>query len=222
MKQNNIYVIGVTGGVGSGKSLALEYLFEKYGCILLKADDYGNEVKLKGNECYKAIVELLGEEILDDNGEIIKSKMSDKIFGNDKLIAKVNSIIHPAVRKRIETEISKGKDKDIFVIEAALLVEADYFDVLNELWEIKSDEELRIKRLIDSRGYSLEKCRNIISSQHDTFYYMAADFAYREKTSRKDYYGFKTILNNSSREDLYRNIDRAMGEIYERFGQLRR
>ena len=217
MKQNNVYVLGVTGGVGSGKSLALEYLSKKFDCILLKADDYGNEVKLKGNECYKPIVELLGKEILDDDGEIIKSRMSDKIFGNDELIEKVNAIIHPAVRNRIEAEISKGKDKDIFVIEAALLVEADYFDVLNELWEIKTDKEIRIRRLIESRGYSLEKCENIIASQHDTLYYMNADSAYRDRISRDDYYGFKTVLNNSTIEDLYRNIDAAMGEIYEHF-----
>ena len=115
MKQNKKYVIGITGGIGSGKSLALSYLQNKYGCFVIKADDIGNEVKLKGNVCFEPIVKLLGKDILGDNGEIVKSFMAEKIFNDPVLVDKVNDIIHPAVRKEIQSLIrANSKDNKIF------------------------------------------------------------------------------------------------------------
>ena len=214
MKQNKIYVLGITGGIGSGKSLALSYLQNKYNCFVIKADDIGNEVKLKGNACYKAIVKLLGKEILGDDKEIDKNLMAEKIFADSDLVEKVNDIIHPAVRKEIEHRIKVNSgDYKIFVIEAALLCEADYFSLLNELWEINATKETRIERLMSSRGYSFEKCESIIGLQHCTEFYENANKEYQDKAERKDYYGLKIINNDSTPEDLYNQIDNAMEEI---------
>ena len=214
MKQNNNYVLGITGGIGSGKSLALSYLQNKYNCFVIKADDIGNEVKLKGNACYKAIVKLLGKEILGDDSEIDKNLMAEKIFADSELVEKVNGIIHPAVRKEIENLIKVNtKEYKIFVIEAALLCEEDYFSLLNELWEINASKETRIERLMSSRGYSLEKCESIIGLQHCSDFYENANDEYLKKTERKDYYGLKIINNDSTPEDLYDQIDKAMEEI---------
>ncbi len=214
MKRNKAYIIGITGGVGSGKSLALDYLKDKYNCVLIKADDIGNEVKLKGRECYEDIINLLGEDILSEDGEIVKCKMAEKIFADSSLTQKVNDIIHPAVRKVIEKKIKDlSEEYDVIILEAALLVEADYFPILNELWEISADKEVRIKRLKESRNYSLEKCESIISKQHDTYYYAEADKKYRESAGRNDYFGFRVFSNNSSKEDLYNQIDIAMEEV---------
>ena len=219
MKQNKAYTIGITGGVGSGKSLALEYLKDKYNCYIIKADDIGNEVKFKGNACYEPIVKLLGEDILGEDGEIIKNKMAEKIFSDKDLIEKVNGIIHPAVREEIVKRIKDNSNEyKIFVIEAALLVEANYFDDLNELWEVFAEKDIRIERLMKQRNYSLEKCENIIGSQHDTLYYVVADEEYQKSSNRDDYYGFKMIFNNSSEEELFMQIDIAMEEINERIG----
>ena len=214
MKQNNNYVLGITGGIGSGKSLALSYLQNRYNCFVIKADDIGNEVKLKGNACYKAIVKLLGKEILSEDKEIDKNLMAEKIFADSELVEKVNGIIHPAVRKEIEDLIKvNSKEYKIFVIEAALLCEADYFSLLNELWEINASKETRIERLMSSRGYSLEKCESIIGLQHCSDFYENANDEYLKKTERKDYYGLKIINNDSTPEDLYDQIDKAMEEI---------
>ena len=213
MKQNKKYVIGITGGIGSGKSLALSYLQNKYGCFVIKADDIGNEVKLKGNSCFKPVVKLLGKEILGDNGEIDKSIMAEKIFNDPVLVEKVNDIIHPAVKKEIQRLIKENSHNyKIFVIEAALLVEADYFSLLNELWEINADKETRIERLMSSRGYPKEKCDSIIDLQHGTEYFKNASDDYIKKTARKDYYGFKVLKNNLRPDDLYKQIDEAMEE----------
>ncbi|MCR5846843.1 MAG: dephospho-CoA kinase [Lachnospiraceae bacterium] len=208
------YIIGITGGVGSGKSLALEYLSEVYDCIIIKADDIGNEVKLKGRECYNEIIDLLGKDILNEYDEIDKKKMSDIIFADPALVEKINAIIHPAVRKEIENIIEDDKgDHAFIVIEAALLVEADYFDILNELWVVDSSKEIRIKRLMETRGYSLEKCENIMAFQNDTDYYIRSSDLFSEKNPFAEYYGIRVLQNNEGKNELYSKIDNAMEEI---------
>lgn len=208
------YIIGITGGVGSGKSLALEYLSEVYDCIIIKADDIGNEVKLKGRECYNEIIDLLGKDILNEYDEIDKKKMSDIIFADPALVEKINAIIHPAVRKEIETIIEDDKgDHAFIVIEAALLVEADYFDILNELWVVDSSKEIRIKRLMETRGYSLEKCESIMAFQNDTDYYIRSSDLFSEKNPFAEYYGIRVLQNNEGKNELYSKIDNAMEEI---------
>lgn len=216
MKQNKAYIIGITGGVGSGKSEALKYLEENYDCVVIKADDIGNEVKLKGNECYLPIINLLGEDILDESGEIDKKKMSDIIFNDDIKLKKVNDIIHPAVRNRIDTFISDNLYlSDYIFIEAALLVQANYLPVLNELWEIKCSRDVRIERLCESRGYSVEKAESIIDSQVDDNYYENACTEFMNSEECKDFYGYKPFINDMMVEFLYIQLDGAMEVIDE-------
>lgn len=215
MKQNKAYIIGVTGGVGSGKSTALDYLCANYDCVVIKADDVGNEVKLKGHVCYDELVGLLGENVLNFDGEINKAVMASIIFEDDNLLTAVNNIIHPAVR----TEIEKFIDDNLYIhdfifIEAALLVEADYFPLLNELWEIRSDSEERIERLKESRGYSVEKSLSIMASQNnDKSFYKEKSDEYGYKSERTDFYGYRLITNDSSEEDLFESLDYIMEGI---------
>ena len=79
-------VIGITGGIGAGKSQVLQYIKQHYDCRIILADDVGNEVKLPGKNCYKQLVELLGNDILDVNGFIVKEKMAAKIFSDVSLL----------------------------------------------------------------------------------------------------------------------------------------
>ena len=220
MKQNKSYIIGITGGIGSGKSLVLDYLKDKYDCLIIKADDIGNEVKLKGRECYEPVVSLLGKDILGEDGEIVKSRMADKIFACEKLVDKVNAIIHPAVKNVICKQIllDRGKHKFI-VVEAALLIEASYFDLFDEIWVVDADKDVRIKRLMESRGYSLEKCESIIAKQNDLDYYCLQSDIYMNENPDSDYYGIRIVPNNSNIEDLYDVTDKVMEEINGRIGK---
>ena len=220
MKQNKSYIIGITGGIGSGKSLVLDYLKDKYDCLIIKADDIGNEVKLKGRECYEPVVSLLGKDILGEDGEIVKSRMADKIFADEKLVDKVNAIIHPVVKNVICKQIllDRGKHKFI-VVEAALLIEASYFDLFDEIWVVDADKDVRIKRLMDSRGYSLEKCESIIAKQNDLAYYCLQSDIYMNENPDSDYYGIRIVPNNSNIEDLYDVTDKVMEEINGRIGK---
>lgn len=209
MKQNKARIIGVTGGIGSGKSAALDYIADKYRMMIIRADDIGNEVKLKGNECYGPIVNLLGDDIVGSDGQIDKKRMAAKIFGNDELLNEVNEIIHPAVRRTIDNLIGSNQfDYDCIFIEAALLVEAGYNLILDEIWEVTTPKDIRIARLCESRGYSVEKCESIISKQHDDMYVFnhVEDF---NKTNDKKL-KYVRLINDGNIEKMYTQIDEAM------------
>ena len=161
-------VIGITGGVGAGKSSVLQYMEQNYRCRVILADDVGNQVKLPGEICYNQLVELLGRGILDENGFIDRNKMAAMIFSDTDLLGKVNAIIHPAVQDYILSEIQKEKETDhydFFFVEAALLIECGYGAHVDELWYIYASEEVRRQRLMNSRGYSEEKITQIMKGQ---------------------------------------------------------
>lgn len=161
-------VIGITGGVGAGKSSVLKALQEHCNCRIVLADDVGNKVKEPGQSCYLQIVDLLGKDILKEDSTIDKIKMAEKIFADSAVLEQVNNIIHPAVEAYILNEIRKERERkviDVFFLEAALLIEAGYVPYLDELWYIFSEKDVRIKRLKESRGYSEEKIEQIMGSQ---------------------------------------------------------
>ena len=194
-------VIGVTGGVGAGKSTVLNYIEKSCNCRIIFSDQVANDIKLKGQSCYEPIVELLSEDILGDDGEIDKKKMAAKIFADKKLLSQVNAILHPAVNKYILGEIDKEKQRgelDYLFIEAALLIENGYDKIVDELWYIYADEEVRRQRLKASRGYSDEKIDDILKGQlSDEEFRRHADFV---------------IDNSGDENDTKSQIDLKLGE----------
>lgn len=161
-------VIGITGGVGSGKSALLGAISEEYKCRLLLADDIANFLKEPGQCCYGPLVELLGAEILDDKGHLDKTRMAGAIFGNQQLLEAVNAIVHPAVKKYIIQAISeeqKAGTIDICFVEAALFIEAGYRDLVDSLWYVYADSQTRVERLRKGRGYTIQKIHSIMEKQ---------------------------------------------------------
>lgn len=165
-------VIGITGGVGAGKSAVLDIIKDSCSCRILMADEAAHEVESKGQPCYFELVDLLGNEVLDCDGEIDRKKMSQMIFndGNNDIRSKVNAIVHPRVKEYILRLIDETEDEgrcDYFFIEAALLIEDGYRSICDELWYIYAPEGVRAKRLKESRGYTDEKIKSIMNSQND-------------------------------------------------------
>lgn len=165
-------VIGITGGVGSGKSEVLKLIENMCKCIIVRSDELAKSLEAKGEICYAPLINLLGENILDDDGEIVPHKMAKAIFenGNTDILESVNNIIHPRVKERILQMIDDEKCKrtvDYFFIEAALLIEDHYDLICDELWYIYADEAVRRQRLKDTRGYSDAKIDSIMASQLD-------------------------------------------------------
>ncbi len=161
-------IIGVTGGVGAGKSTVLNMLEEMTSCIVIRTDEVAKETTVPGGEAYEQIVELLGKEVLAEDKSIDRRKMAARIFSDEKLCARVNAVIHPLTKKEVERRLKKAAEAGIYdyaFVEAALLIEAGYDDICEEFWYVYVPGEERIKRLMADRGYSREKCISIMSNQ---------------------------------------------------------
>lgn len=161
-------VIGITGGVGSGKTTLLYAIKEKYNCDIILADLVAKELEQPGMTCYVKLVELLGEQILNQDGIIDVKAMSQVIFADKDILESVNNIVHPAVNEYIIDRIKKDKesgDYDFIFVEAAILTEGGYTDYLDEFWYVYASMDVRIERLSQGRGYSYEKSKGIIDKQ---------------------------------------------------------
>jgi dephospho-CoA kinase len=161
-------VIGITGGVGAGKSEILKYLKEKHGAIVIEADKVGHLLMEPGGACYYTIVEKFGSSVLNGDQTINRSKLSKIVFASEALLGELNKIIHPRVKSYIVSEIAKERAyhrTKYFVVEAALLLEDHYDVICDELWYIHTDEKVRAARLKESRGYDDEKIASICANQ---------------------------------------------------------
>lgn len=120
-----MYLIGVTGGVGSGKSELLRYVRERYGAYVLFADQAAAGLMRRGERCFEPVVNLFGQEAEGPDGELDRGKIAGMIFNNDPLREKLNRIVHPAVREYILETIraQRAEGTRLFFLEAALLIE---------------------------------------------------------------------------------------------------
>ena len=160
-------VIGVTGGVGAGKSEILNFIADNWNATVVEADEVGYLVMKPGKSCFAPIVELFGPGILQEDGTLDRTKIAEMVFEDKELLDKLNAIVHPAVKKYIRKAIEREKENetDFFIVEAALLIEDKYDEICDELWYIYADEETRTERLMKNRGYSEEKVKSIFANQ---------------------------------------------------------
>jgi len=183
-------IIGITGGVGAGKSTIVNEMLKRYNAVSLLADEAAKKLQQKGEKCYDQIISLLGENILDENGEIIPQKMAAQIFADESTLSKVNEIIHPAVKEYILNRIEEEKRAgtyDYFFLEAALLIECGYVEIVDEMWYIFADRGKRSERLYEQRGYSQKKVDSIVNNQlSDEDFRAAADFVVDNSYSLDD------------------------------------
>ena len=193
-------VIGITGGVGAGKSAILDYLEKNYKVKNLIADEIAHDLMKPGTECYEKLLRVLPAEVYqEDNESIDRKALAKELFSSTELREKVNSIVHPAVKQFIRDEIAeqqKMEALDYLVIEAALLIEDHYDEICDELWYIYTSEEQRKKRLIENRGYSEEMVEQIFQSQ-------LSEEVYRQKCQI-------VIDNNGTREETFYQIAQVM------------
>ena len=194
-------VIGVTGGVGCGKSAVLKILNEKFGCYIIESDKAGHLVMQNGMKAYGQIVREFGEDILDSERKIDRAKLAGIVFADREKLEKLNRIVHPAVRKCIVNEIARMKEEDagtVIVVESALLLEEHYEQFCDEVWYVYAPEEVRRKRLMQDRGYSEEKVEQIFASQ-------LSEEEFRCHC--------KVVIDNSADlGDTYRQIDERLKE----------
>lgn len=160
-------IIGITGGVGSGKSEVVNFIARRWDATVVQADAVGHLLMKPGKSCFDPIVELFGPEILREDGKLDRAKIAEIVFNDKELLGKLNAIVHPAVKRYIKKAIEREREHEteLFVIEAALLIEDNYDEICDELWYIYADEPTRIERLKLHRGYSDEKIRDVFANQ---------------------------------------------------------
>lgn len=168
-------VIGITGGIGSGKSRVLAFLEEELHGVICQADDVARKLEQKGQACYKEIVACFGRDILEESGEIDRAKLAGIVFADTGKLQQLNEIVHPAVKAQICREIEEERQKGTraFFLEVALLLE-DHYDLLcDEIWYIHTEERVRRERLKASRGYDDAKIDAILATQLSEEVFMA-------------------------------------------------
>ncbi len=161
-----MYVIGLTGGVGSGKTAAAGKLAELVGAKLLIADELGHVVMEKGAEGYHKIVDAFGSRILDNQGNIDRKTLSGIVFRNPESLERLNEIVHPAVKSYLKEYIDRRrKETGCIVLETAIMFETGCDELCDEVWYVYVPPEVRMERLAVNRGYTEEKSMAIMQQQ---------------------------------------------------------
>lgn len=155
-------VIGLMGGVGCGKSTVMDYLHQTYYACIIEADKVAKEIMTTGNHVYNQIVDTFPEAI--KNGVIDNILLANIVFNNQAKLEKLNAITHPGTINEILDRINNAKS-ELIIIESAILLGSGLEEYCDELWFVYCDYNTRIERLINSRGYSREKCISIINNQ---------------------------------------------------------
>lgn len=159
-------VIGLTGGIGSGKTTVSQILSDM-GAMVLDADKIGHELYSSHTETWHLVVDAFGEDILQPSGEIDRRKLGQVVFNDPQALARLNRIMHPRmygiVKGKIEDEGRKGTK--VMVVEAAILLEAHWTPLVDQVWVVQAPEDVVIQRLRDKNGFSEEQARSRIRSQ---------------------------------------------------------
>ena len=161
-------IIGITGGVGSGKSEVLNILENDYHAKIIQSDHVAHELMVPGAKSYDAIVYAFGNKILNDDQTINRPALGEIVFHDETKLSLLDSITHKNVDEEILARIDAfGKEEPdgLVVVESALLVGAGYEKKFDQLWYIYTREEVRYERLKVSRGYSDEKIAQMIAKQ---------------------------------------------------------
>ena len=161
--------IGLTAGVGAGKTTVLKAIGQMYRVRILIADEIAHEQMEPGTMCYKRMHEAFGNcDIWLDDGSINRPKLAQLLFSDEEKRRTLNGIVHPAVKEYILGEVEKERQKGYFeyvILEAALLIEDHYDTLCDELWYVYAAEQTRKKRLMADRGYSEQKVEQIFQAQ---------------------------------------------------------
>lgn len=199
--------IVITGGVGSGKSKVINFLNDNCNCKVVRADDVAKKLMSPGQICYDLIINAFPKaDLLIDRKDVKsntkgcnkklpfdKKKLSAFIFSNKLSREKINSIVHPYVKRYILDDIQAVEGEyDYYFLETALAIEEGYDKLFDETWYIYSSEEIRQDRLIRDRGYSEDRIKEIFSSQQ----------------SEEEFRLNATVVidNNGDEQNLFRNI----------------
>ena len=159
-------VIGLTGGIGSGKSTVSRLLAE-LGSVVLDADKVGHEAYQPGTETWKALVAAFGEGIVAPDGTIDRKNLGAIVFSDPEELARLNQIVHPRMFDMMKARIEQHREQGvaIVVLEAAILLEANWTPLVDEVWVTVASELVVVRRTMERTGLPEEQIRARIGSQ---------------------------------------------------------
>jgi len=159
-------VIGLTGGIGSGKSTVSQFLAE-LGAVIIDADKVGHEVFKPDTPLWREVVAAFGKEILTPNGDIDREKLGEIVFGNLNSLARLNQIMHPRIYDMVKAQLEEYHRQgiEVVVLEAPLLIEAGWTSLVDEVWVTVAPKATVLRRLQEKVGLSKSQSLARIHSQ---------------------------------------------------------
>lgn len=196
-------VIGITGGIGSGKTLVAHILKEKYQAHILNTDHIAKEQMKVGEASYQAVIDYFGTGILGEDGSIQRSKLAEIVFHDKDKLLKLNELTHPKVLEKVLEDIQLSDEKDIpyLVIESALMIESGFDQICDEVWYVYASEEDRRARLKRDRNYTEERINSVFSNQS------------REEDFRNKYH--KVIENTGDAQRVEEQVKKMILHVQE-------
>lgn len=187
-------IIGLTGGSGSGKSTVAEIL-KQHNMLIIDCDKIAHEIILKGNDAYIELINIFGENILDSSKQIDRKKLGNIVFKDKGKLNLLNECTHKHIVNKVKEIIKENlnnKDINAIVIDAPLLIEANLHTIVDEVWAVYADTDIRIQRLIKRDNITLEQAKERLQSQ----------MSWVEMVTYVD-----TIIYNNNLDDMKKQIE---------------
>lgn len=160
--------IGIVGGIGAGKTTVVSILKELTNAWIIGADEIGHKILLKGDKAYQKVIDTFGTDILDTEGQIVRSKLGAIVFGDREQLLLLNQITHPLIHEEVKAQMVRAKEEgsySLIVIDAALLIEIGLVALTDYVIGVYADEQTRIARIMLREHYTEEQALQRIKKQ---------------------------------------------------------
>ncbi|MEX1253113.1 MAG: dephospho-CoA kinase [Dehalococcoidia bacterium] len=198
-------IIGLTGGIASGKSLVSQQLAEK-GAVVIDADKLGHETYRQGVQTYRSVVHTFGEDVVGPDGEIDRKALGAKVFGEPELRHRLQQIVWPAIRDLAAQRLAELRKQGtgVAVLEAAVLIEADWVPLVDEVWLVEVSPETARQRLMARNALTPEEAESRLQAQLTN--------------EKRRPFADVVIENDGSLDELRSAVDEAWSKLETRVG----
>ena len=192
-------IIGITGGIASGKSTVVAEI-RKHGYQVIDADQVVHELQAKGGKLYQALCNWLGTDILQENGELDRKKLGQLIFSSKDMLEKSSRLQNGIIREELARRRDElAKTQKVFFMDIPLLIEHDYMEWFDDIWLVHLDEKTQLERLVMRNYFSKEEAKKRMASQMST--------------EAKKPYADKLLDNSGDLTELKAQINQLLQEL---------